>query len=251
MLQIETVKLLRGTELRRLARSEGWPFDRRAPYSIQATPWMSASEIRRGEAIARAIDRLRNRWYLRPFADAAAARTGDAARFWEVFCDWWHSDPTYRRADLPAQDRFNLFYRFLRTACADHGWDSFLLDDLRFAYCSFERPVEAVVPRTRDDTPLTPEAVQEGMDTARLTLVPVPRQEPDAVLLSPRQPPRPLTADRKRCCVEAFDCDCAARLAHPAASIEARHATFVFVYPRPDDSFRRPLVFKARRTSSI
>lgn len=247
MIQIETLKLLRGTDLRQEVRRERWPHEPYAPYRVLATPWIARPELRRAETLARAIDRIRNPWYLRSFADAAALRSGDPARFWEVFCDWWRNDATFRQKDLPARARFALLGRFLDCAVQENGWDPLLHEDLRYAWLCLERPASRVLPGVDARSPISPDQVQAEIDAGRIVLDPV--EVPGAETTAARLPRAP-TADRNRCRVQAFTCDPARRLADPAGTFEAMASLFVFVYPRPDDPFHRPLVFRARRTRS-
>lgn len=59
-IQVEPLKVLKGTPMRGIARKEGYAYSEAAPYKILHTPWLSFEEIRRIEGISRLLDRLHN-----------------------------------------------------------------------------------------------------------------------------------------------------------------------------------------------
>lgn len=59
-IQVEPLKVLKGTAMRGIARKEGYAYSEAAPYKILHTPWLSFGEIRRIEGISRLLDLVYN-----------------------------------------------------------------------------------------------------------------------------------------------------------------------------------------------
>jgi len=58
--QVEPLKVLKGTAMRGIARKEKYAYAEAAPYKILRTPWLSYGEIRRIEGISRLLDQVYN-----------------------------------------------------------------------------------------------------------------------------------------------------------------------------------------------
>ena len=59
-IQVEPLKVMKGTPMRGIARKERYAYAEAAPYKVLTTPWLSFSEIRRIEGISRLLDLLYN-----------------------------------------------------------------------------------------------------------------------------------------------------------------------------------------------
>ncbi|WP_224960094.1 B12-binding domain-containing radical SAM protein [Geomonas subterranea] len=59
-IQVEPLKVLKGTAMRGIARKEGYAYAEAAPYKILRTPWLTFEEIRRIEGISRLLDLVYN-----------------------------------------------------------------------------------------------------------------------------------------------------------------------------------------------
>ncbi|HBA89645.1 MAG TPA: B12-binding domain-containing radical SAM protein [Geobacter sp.] len=59
-IQVEPLKVLKGTQMRGIARKEAYAYSEAAPYKILHTPWLSFPEIRHIEGISRLLDQLYN-----------------------------------------------------------------------------------------------------------------------------------------------------------------------------------------------
>ncbi|WP_136523400.1 B12-binding domain-containing radical SAM protein [Geomonas ferrireducens] len=59
-IQVEPLKVLKGTAMRGIARKEGYAYSEAAPYKILRTPWLSFDDIRRIEGISRLLDQVYN-----------------------------------------------------------------------------------------------------------------------------------------------------------------------------------------------
>lgn len=58
--QVEPLKVLKGTAMRGIARKEGYAYSEAAPYKILRTPWLAFEEIRRIEGVSRLLDQVYN-----------------------------------------------------------------------------------------------------------------------------------------------------------------------------------------------
>jgi anaerobic magnesium-protoporphyrin IX monomethyl ester cyclase len=61
VIQIEPLKLLKGSAMRTIARDNGYRFSQSPPYTILTTPWLSFDDIGRIETIGRLLDLFYNR----------------------------------------------------------------------------------------------------------------------------------------------------------------------------------------------
>jgi len=59
-IQVEALKVMKGTPMRGIARKEGYAYAEAAPYKVLRTPWLSFTEIRRVDGISRLLDLLYN-----------------------------------------------------------------------------------------------------------------------------------------------------------------------------------------------
>ena len=59
-IQVEPLKVLKGTPMRGIARKEGYAYAEAAPYKVLQTPWLSFTDIRRIDGISRLLDLLYN-----------------------------------------------------------------------------------------------------------------------------------------------------------------------------------------------
>jgi anaerobic magnesium-protoporphyrin IX monomethyl ester cyclase len=59
-IQVEALKVMKGTPMRGIARKERYAYAEAAPYKILNTPWLSFTEIRRIDAISRLLDQVYN-----------------------------------------------------------------------------------------------------------------------------------------------------------------------------------------------
>jgi anaerobic magnesium-protoporphyrin IX monomethyl ester cyclase len=59
-IQVEALKVMKGTPMRGIARKEQYAYAEAAPYKVLRTPWLSFSEIRRVDGISRLLDLLYN-----------------------------------------------------------------------------------------------------------------------------------------------------------------------------------------------
>ncbi|WP_026842676.1 B12-binding domain-containing radical SAM protein [Citrifermentans bremense] len=82
-IQVEPLKVLKGTAMRGIARKEGYAYAEAAPYKVLRTPWLSFPDIRRIEAISRLLDLIYNSGR---FA-ASLRQLGNGKELAQVFAD--------------------------------------------------------------------------------------------------------------------------------------------------------------------
>lgn len=140
-IQIEPLKLLKGSPMRNIGDSEGYLFSESPPYTILRNPWLSYGDICRVETIGRLLDLF-------------GKHGGFAASF--TFLRQWGSfsgilDGMARQAgnenlsSLSSRRVFELFARLAEPLV--HGQDHpLLVDALFFDYCSCEMPMMGKLP---------------------------------------------------------------------------------------------------------
>ena len=107
-IQVEPLKVLKGSPMRAIAREEGYRFSATPPYKILTTPWLSYGEIGLIETIARLLDLVYNSGR---FATALAAwgKTTPSARIFAAMAEFWET------AEIPLtlslHDLFAAFWR--------------------------------------------------------------------------------------------------------------------------------------------
>ena len=80
-IQVEALKVMKGTAMRGIARKEKYAYAEAAPYKVLHTPWLSFSDIRRIDGISRLLDLLYNSGRFR----ASLAVLGEGAPLSQVF----------------------------------------------------------------------------------------------------------------------------------------------------------------------
>jgi len=126
-IQVEPLKVLKGSPMRAIAREEGYRFSATPPYKILTTPWLTYGEIGRIETIARLLDLVYNSGR---FATALAAweRTTPASRIFDSMAGLWE------REDIPLTlSQHDLFAAFWR--CAHELVPLEARGDIRDALC--------------------------------------------------------------------------------------------------------------------
>lgn len=58
-IQVELLKVMKGTAMRGIARKEGYRYQESAPYQVLCTPWLDYRELRRIETVSRVVEQ----WY--------------------------------------------------------------------------------------------------------------------------------------------------------------------------------------------
>jgi len=145
-IQVEVLKVLKGTPMRAISRDEKYRYSESAPYKVLQTPWLTFQEIRRIEGISRLVDQVYNSGR---FATALTV-FGEAmplAEFFAAAADFFDADGN--GASLSLSALFDTLWRFAE-AELDEAHRERLRDALCFDYCLTGYPggnVPAFFPR--------------------------------------------------------------------------------------------------------
>jgi anaerobic magnesium-protoporphyrin IX monomethyl ester cyclase len=141
--QVEPLKVLKGSPMRRIAVDEGYRFSDTPPYKILQTPWLSFEEIGRIEAISRHVDLFLNSGRFRATL-ASLARTAPLARIFDRLARFRE----HQLSDVPRSlvALFEYLWIFGETVTAGDGRER-LREALSYDYCLAECPVAGKEPR--------------------------------------------------------------------------------------------------------
>lgn len=141
VIQIEPLKVLKGSPMRRIAENGGYRYSQTPPYTILTTPWLSFEEISRIETIGRLLDLFHNRGGF----GAALRFMGERMGFAELF----HL-MAIRAEDSPLTGRNTLrtheLFAELAAPLLPEDDRDLLHDALFFDYCRAEMPLKGKLP---------------------------------------------------------------------------------------------------------
>lgn len=140
-IQIEPLKLLKGSPMREIARREGYHFSDFPPYTILGTPWLSYEDICRIETIGRLLDLFNKHG-----GCSAALRVLQRTTPFSVILDRMARQAG--NENLSSLSRRRVFELFARLAepLADSAGHAVLYDALFFDYCQSEMPLMGKLP---------------------------------------------------------------------------------------------------------
>ena len=141
-IQVEPLKVLKGSPMRRIARDEGYAFSDHAPYKILRSPWLSFAQVTRIETIARLVDLYYNSGRFTAVLGAVAERK-ELSRFLAEFAGFWEGE--HVGSSLSLMELFERLYRFLLSTEPPEVAER-LTDVLCFDYCRCEYPVPGRLP---------------------------------------------------------------------------------------------------------
>lgn len=141
-IQIEPLKVLKGSPMRRIARNSAYAFSDHPPYKILHSPWLSFAQITRIEIIARLVELYYNSGRVTATL-AAASELAPLSRFFAAFASFWEAE--HDGGSLSLLEVFERLHRFLRSWAESEVVDR-LLDALRFDYCRCDYPVAGRLP---------------------------------------------------------------------------------------------------------
>jgi anaerobic magnesium-protoporphyrin IX monomethyl ester cyclase len=141
-IQVEPVKVLKGSPLRRIAAEQEYAYSDAPPYTVLQTPWLSFTELGRIGVIARLLDLLSNSGR---FATALAAlgETLPLAAAFERLGRFWEERELAEHLPLPVL--FGEFWRFGESVLAGEGRERFR-DTLCFDWCRADYPGSGPLP---------------------------------------------------------------------------------------------------------
>ena len=140
-IQIEPLKVLKGSEMREIARKEGYQFSDFPPYTILSTPWLSFEDIGRIETVGRLLDLFYNRGGFATAINLLLRHIGFAQLFDQMAC----------RANMENLSGFStlrLYELFSRLAgsLVINSKESVFAEALFFDYCLSEMPQMGKLP---------------------------------------------------------------------------------------------------------
>lgn len=141
VIQIEPLKVLKGSPMRKIAESSGYRFSQSPPYTILTTPWLSFDDISRIETIGRLLDLFYNRGGF----DAALRVTNKGMGFSELFDHMAGQAGGEQLTGRSTLRTYELFADLVLPLLPELGRDK-LRDALFFDYCCTEMPLKGKLP---------------------------------------------------------------------------------------------------------
>ena len=126
-IQVEPLKVMKGTPMRGIARKEGYAYAEAAPYKVLHTPWLSFPDIRRIDGISRLLDLLYNSGRFATSLEELSGRT-PLAQLFAAAADYFESEGIAANLSLPVL--FEALWRFAGSRLRDLE-----LERLRDALC--------------------------------------------------------------------------------------------------------------------
>ena len=140
-IQVEPLKVLKGSPMEEIAREEGYAFSDNPPYKILATPYLTFSEINRIETISRLLDIFYNSGKFRTALQTVAEQF-ELADFFAALASFTEENDISTHISQP--DLYKLFQRFINVFFM--GRQKELLNDaLCYDYCLSEYPSPGVL----------------------------------------------------------------------------------------------------------
>jgi anaerobic magnesium-protoporphyrin IX monomethyl ester cyclase len=128
--QVEPLKVLKGTAMRKIAREQGYAFSGYPPYQILRNRWLSFDDICRIETAAWALDRFYNSGRFAKTMELLAQRSSLA----ELFINPGLGEILSESGASKAAAVFESFYRLAEKALSRELLAA-VVDTLRFDYC--------------------------------------------------------------------------------------------------------------------
>ena len=141
-IQVEPLKVLKGSPMRRIAAEEGYSYSDHPPYQILTTPWLSFSETGRIETISRLLELFYNSGVFSATL-GLIANYMELADFFSQFANHWETEQL--TGSMSQQALFEVLGKFLASSRSPEQLEP-LRDSLRFDYCKSEYPVSGKLP---------------------------------------------------------------------------------------------------------
>jgi anaerobic magnesium-protoporphyrin IX monomethyl ester cyclase len=135
-IQVEPLKVLKGTAMREIAAQQGYLYSAHPPYKILQTPWLSFGDIRRIELISRLLDLVYNSGRFPAFLHAVR-ETVTLVRFFADMAAYL--DELQLPPQLALTELFRLLWQF-STEQLPAGHRPMYGDALRYDFCRVEYP---------------------------------------------------------------------------------------------------------------
>ena len=141
-IQVELLKVLKGSPMREIAAEENYAFSAAPPYKVLRTPWLSFAEICRIETVSRLIDLIYNSGKFRS-ALTFIAGTLPLSRFFAAVAKLWE-DAEYP-PNLSQPELFETLWRCVADFLPDSELEQFR-DALCFDFCLADYPASSRLP---------------------------------------------------------------------------------------------------------
>jgi anaerobic magnesium-protoporphyrin IX monomethyl ester cyclase len=141
VIQIEPLKVLKGSAMRKIAANNGYRFSQSPPYTILTTPWLSFDNIVRIETIGRLLDLFYNHGGFGTALRVMGKQMGFAELF-DRMAGQVGDEQLIGRSTLRTHE---LFARLATPLLAEQGRE-LLHEALFFDYCRVEMPLQGKLP---------------------------------------------------------------------------------------------------------
>jgi anaerobic magnesium-protoporphyrin IX monomethyl ester cyclase len=146
-IQVEPLKVLKGSPMRQLAAEKSYAFSATPPYTILRTPWLTYEEIGRIDTISRLLDLYYNSVRF-PTTLRVVAAIMPLAEFFTTFAAAWEKEPhlDHLRPETLAERLRAFCFAQLQGNYAE------IYDALRFDLCSAEYPPASLAVFFKDES---------------------------------------------------------------------------------------------------
>lgn len=135
-IQVEPLKVLKGSPMRRIAQDEGYVYSDTPPYKILRTPWLTFTEISRIEGVARLLDLVHNSGRFGATL-RALAETAPLSQVFSRFARFREAE--VREEHLSREALFELVWRFAESMVAEDRRED-IREALSYDFCLTEYP---------------------------------------------------------------------------------------------------------------
>jgi len=141
-IQVEPLKVLKGSPMRKIAAEENYAFSATPPYKVLRTPWLSFAEICRIETVSRLLDLIYNSGKFRTVL-ALVAGTLPLSQFFAAAAQQW--DDSEYLPNLSQPELFETLWRFAEGFLPELELAGFR-DALCYDFCLADYPAAAGLP---------------------------------------------------------------------------------------------------------
>jgi len=163
-IQVEPLKVLKGSPMEEIAREEGYAFSDNPPYKILVTPYLTFNEINRIEAISRLLDLFYNSGKFRTVLQTVAKQL-ELADFFTALASFTEENDI--STHISQSDLYKLFQRFIKVLFMGRQKE-LLIDALCYDYCLSEYPSPGVLADIFGTDGVNPEPARERIKTIDL-----------------------------------------------------------------------------------
>ncbi|WP_243373248.1 B12-binding domain-containing radical SAM protein [Geotalea sp. SG265] len=148
-IQVEPLKVLKGTQMRAIAEREGYACSAAPPYKILRTPWLSFEEICRIETVSRLVELFYNSGRFGASLNVLAGHA-PLAEVFHAAADFWQEEAIGQQLSLAAL--FEVLWRFGRKALPPQQLE-LLRESLCYDFCLADYPAAGRLPSFFAGTP--------------------------------------------------------------------------------------------------